>query len=59
MTLGYAGDLTPTEAWQKLATQPKAVLVDVRTTAEWSYVGVPDLASITSWPSSASESARW
>ena len=47
MSLGYAGDLTPTEAWQKLATQPKAALVDVRTVAEWSYVGVPDLASLT------------
>ena len=46
MSLGYAGDLTPTEAWQKLATLPRAVLVDVRTQAEWSYVGLPDLSSI-------------
>lgn len=46
MSLGYAGDLSPTEAWQKLATQPRAVLVDVRTQAEWSYVGLPDLGSI-------------
>jgi len=46
MSLGYAGDLSPTEAWQKLATLPRAVLVDVRTQAEWSYVGLPDLGSI-------------
>ncbi|MGE9807120.1 MULTISPECIES: rhodanese-like domain-containing protein [unclassified Janibacter] len=39
----YAGDVTPDEAWQALATDPEAVLVDVRTHAEWSYVGVPDL----------------
>jgi len=47
MSLGYAGDLSPTEAWQKLATLPNAVLVDVRTQAEWSYVGLPDLSSLT------------
>ena len=46
MTLGYAGDVSPTEAWQKLVTDPHAVLVDVRTTAEWSYVGLPDLAQL-------------
>ena len=46
MSLGYAGDLSPTEAWQKLATLPRAVLVDVRTQAEWSYVGLPDLGSL-------------
>jgi rhodanese-related sulfurtransferase len=46
MSLGYAGDLSPTEAWQKLATDPRAVLVDVRTQAEWSYVGLPDLTSL-------------
>lgn len=46
MELGYAGDVSPTEAWQKLATDPRAVLVDVRTQAEWSYVGLPDLGSL-------------
>lgn len=39
---GYAGDLTPREAWQLLQDEPDAVLVDCRTRAEWSYVGVPD-----------------
>lgn len=42
MTAGYAGDLTPQEAWDILASNPKAVLVDVRTEAEWNFVGVPD-----------------
>ena len=40
---GYAGDITPTEAWDLLAERDDAVLVDVRTDAEWRYVGVPDL----------------
>ncbi|MEO7752459.1 MAG: rhodanese-like domain-containing protein [Terracoccus sp.] len=39
----YAGDVTPAAAWAALAGDPTAVLVDVRTRAEWSYVGVPDL----------------
>jgi rhodanese-related sulfurtransferase len=39
----YAGDLTPTEAWELLASDPAAVLVDVRTEAEWTFVGVPDV----------------
>jgi rhodanese-related sulfurtransferase len=42
----YAGDLTPQEAWDLLSGDPDAVLVDVRTSAEWSWVGVPDLARI-------------
>lgn len=39
----YAGDVTPTEAWQALNDDPRAVLVDVRTRPEWIYVGLPDL----------------
>jgi rhodanese-related sulfurtransferase len=39
----YAGDLSPPEVWQVLEEEPEAVLVDVRTDAEWSYVGLPDL----------------
>lgn len=34
------------DAWQLLADNADAVLVDVRTTAEWSFVGLPDLTSI-------------
>ena len=42
----YAGDVAPTEAWRILAEDPAAALVDVRTDAEWSYVGLPDLSSL-------------
>jgi rhodanese-related sulfurtransferase len=42
--MAYAGDLSPAEAYELLASNPAAVLVDVRTRAEWSYVGTPDLA---------------
>ena len=44
--MAYAGDLTPEQAWERLAGDPRAVLVDVRTRAEWSYVGVPDLTQV-------------
>ena len=39
----YAGDLGPPEAWRILEEEPGAVLIDVRTDAEWAYVGLPDL----------------
>ncbi len=39
----YAGDLDCHEAWALLQTDPRAQIVDVRTTAEWNFVGVPDL----------------
>jgi rhodanese-related sulfurtransferase len=43
---GYAGDLSAAEAFHLLAADPGSVLVDVRTQAEWSFVGAPDLSSI-------------
>ena len=43
----YAGDIMPAEAWKILADDPKAVLVDVRTTAEWAYVGQADISSLS------------
>ncbi|MCW8834969.1 MAG: rhodanese-like domain-containing protein [Rhodospirillales bacterium] len=43
---GYAGDITPREAWEMLQDDPNAVLVDVRTQAEWIYVGIPDISSL-------------
>ena len=42
----YAGDLSPQEAWDLLASDDRAILVDVRTAAEWRYVGVPDLGPL-------------
>ncbi|MDX2156591.1 MAG: rhodanese-like domain-containing protein [Hyphomicrobiaceae bacterium] len=32
--------------WQRLTENADAVLIDVRTRAEWSYVGLPDLSAI-------------
>ena len=37
--LPYAGALTPEEAFVLLQQLPGAVLVDVRTQAEWTFVG--------------------
>ena len=44
--MNYAGDVTPTEAFRALTDDPQAVLVDVRTPAELTYVGLPALDSI-------------
>lgn len=41
----YAGEITPQDAWRRLLDEPTAKLVDVRTQAEWVYVGIPDLAA--------------
>ncbi|CAA7617128.1 Rhodanese-related sulfurtransferase [Candidatus Terasakiella magnetica] len=43
--LGYAGEITPTDAWKRVCDTPNAKIIDVRTQAEWSFVGVPDLSS--------------
>ncbi|WP_265520226.1 rhodanese-like domain-containing protein [Oerskovia flava] len=43
---GYAGDLTPADAWALLETDERAVLVDVRTEGEWQVIGVPDVAGL-------------
>lgn len=45
-TPNYAGDLSATEAWELLKSDPKARLIDVRTTAEWNFVGLADLSSV-------------
>ena len=42
----YAGDLSAKEAWELLAREPEAVLIDVRTRPEWQFVGVPDLSDL-------------
>lgn len=46
----YAGDVSPAEAWARLEGEPAAALVDVRTVAEWSFVGVPDLGRLAKRP---------
>jgi len=46
MASGYKADVSVEEAWQSLSSEPGASLVDVRTAAEWNYVGSPDLSTI-------------
>lgn len=36
-------NVAPKQVWDALLAEPLARLVDVRTNAEWSYVGLPDL----------------
>jgi rhodanese-related sulfurtransferase len=42
----YAGDLSAEEAWALLESEPKAQLIDVRTQAEWNFVGLPDVGGL-------------
>ncbi len=42
----YAGDLTPQQTWEMLSENSRAQLVDVRTDAEFAYVGNPDLSDL-------------
>lgn len=44
--MSYAGDITPLESWKLLNENPESVLVDVRTEAEWKWVGAPDLSDL-------------
>jgi rhodanese-related sulfurtransferase len=39
-------DVSPRAAWQELAQDTNAMLVDCRTDAEWNFVGIPDLAEL-------------
>ena len=43
----YAGDVSPRTAFEALAHDPDAVLVDVRTRPELAYVGYPDLTTVS------------
>lgn len=43
----YAGDVSPTHAFEVLSRDPDAVLVDVRTRPELAYVGYADLSGIS------------
>lgn len=43
---GGINEVSVEEAWQRLADDARAVLIDVRTQAEWAFVGLPNLESI-------------
>jgi rhodanese-related sulfurtransferase len=40
-------DVDVATTWEGLNSKPRSQLVDVRTRAEWTYVGIPDLAPIS------------
>lgn len=39
-------DVTVQDAWERLAGDQSAMLIDVRTKAEWAFVGGPDLSRL-------------
>ena len=39
----YRGDLAPKDALERLQKNPSAVLIDVRSQPEWTFVGVPQV----------------
>ncbi|MSP05281.1 MAG: rhodanese-like domain-containing protein [Acetobacteraceae bacterium] len=39
-------NVPPVQVWEALQSDPEAVLVDVRTDAEWNFVGVPDVSGL-------------
>jgi rhodanese-related sulfurtransferase len=43
-------DVQVQDVWTRLKEDAGSVLVDVRTKAEWAYVGLPDLSSIGKQP---------
>lgn len=45
-TQGYAGDIDSRAAHALLSAEPRALLVDVRSAAEWEFVGRPDPAAL-------------
>lgn len=46
----YAGDIECTNAWALMAADRGAQLVDVRTVAEWNFVGLPDVSGLDRQP---------
>ena len=48
--VALVGEVDPNEAWNILSDESNARLVDVRTRAEWSFVGVPDLGALGTDP---------
>jgi rhodanese-related sulfurtransferase len=47
---GYAGDLLAIDAYALLEGDSSSALIDVRTQAEWTYVGTPNLQTLGKTP---------
>ncbi len=43
-------NIAPRDVWHALQTDPDAQMVDVRTDAEWNFVGIADLSSASKAP---------
>ena len=43
---GLAGEIEARDAWKILEQDKDAILIDVRTDAEWAFVGLPDLSPL-------------
>lgn len=46
MEVVHIEDVPVEEVWAHLSSDASAVLIDVRTRAEWTFVGLPDLSAI-------------
>ena len=46
MQSANVGIVDPTSAWEALSDGASAMLIDVRTRAEWAFVGLPDLETL-------------
>jgi len=46
----YTGDISVADVWKALTMDKTAVLVDVRTSAEWAFVGTCDLSELGTSP---------
>jgi rhodanese-related sulfurtransferase len=44
--LAYAGEISPTETWNRLKNEKNALLIDVRTPPEWTFSGEPNLSEL-------------
>ena len=44
------GNIEVGEVWNRLKSDPKSALIDVRTRAEWAFVGLVDLSEIGKTP---------
>ena len=48
--MSYGGDVTPAQCHDFLKSSKESVLIDVRTQAEWSFVGLPNLENTPNQP---------
>jgi rhodanese-related sulfurtransferase len=47
---GAIEEVTVQQAWLRLESDPACIMVDVRTQAEWAFVGLPDLSRLGKQP---------